>query len=106
MWSMRVSNDILHTCLYESNLIKDLWEIRDEDIGYVSYGLRGRLFNEDLPKLSIKSYGEHEYVGDWREGGDRAFQITLLERYKFSRRKPVIIPEDEDRIFQRESTIL
>ena len=47
MWSMRVSNDILHTCLYESNLIKDLWEIRDEDIGYVSYGLRGRLFNED-----------------------------------------------------------
>ena len=81
MWSMRVSNDILHTHLYESNLIKDLWEIRDEDIGYVSYGLRGRLFNEDSWQPSIKSYGEHEYVGDWREGGDRVVANYIIRSF-------------------------
>ena len=70
MWTMRVSNDILQSCLFQSNLIKDLWEIHQEDVGYVSYGLRGRLFTEDLNQPSTTSYGEHEYVGDWRESGD------------------------------------
>tara|TARA_B000000532_G_C18873819_1_gene409618 strand:- start:1637 stop:2842 length:1206 start_codon:yes stop_codon:yes gene_type:complete len=81
MWSMRISNDILHTRLYESNLIKDLWEIRDEDIGYVSYGLRGRLFEKDLQQPSLKKYGEHEYVGDWREGGDNVVANFIMKSF-------------------------
>ena len=72
MWTARVSNDILHQGLYNSNLIKDMYDFHEDDVGFVSYGLRGRIFHEDKvdnpPKRVLGK--ENKWVGDWREGGD------------------------------------
>ncbi len=73
MWTARVSNDILHQGLYDSNLIKDMYHIHEDDVGFVSYGLRGRLFWEDKEVKNPPKrlpHNEKEWVGDWKVGGD------------------------------------
>jgi len=72
MWTARVSNDILHQGLYDSNLIKDMYHYHEDDVGFVSYGLRGRLFWDDKVKKPPKRlpHNENEWVGDWKVGGD------------------------------------
>tara|TARA_B100001250_G_scaffold281504_1_gene243782 strand:+ start:4575 stop:5801 length:1227 start_codon:yes stop_codon:yes gene_type:complete len=76
MWTARVSNDILHQALYDSNLIKDMYHIHEDDVGFVSYGLRGRFFWEDKKVKNPPTIRPHtnldkdEWVGDWKQGGD------------------------------------
>lgn len=101
IWTRRPSNDIIIKSLYDSNLIKNLWTLQDEDLGYVSYAQTGRMFWEDQRQASTKQIDTHFYIGDWRESGD-----SLIAKYIFRSFINLVVEslcdytiEDEDKYF-------